>query len=74
VASPKFATNISDWLACGAGASIKPGVERSGTPGKQRRDDSSPRMRATALNLQIGEVENADVSQTITLPPAFAGC
>jgi hypothetical protein len=44
---------VTEWLfifsACGAGDRIKPGVERSGTPGTLSIYRASPRMRATAI-------------------------
>ncbi|HVQ40402.1 MAG TPA: hypothetical protein VMS31_22865 [Pyrinomonadaceae bacterium] len=43
-------------LACGAGDSIKPGVERSGTPGISQKKMASPRERAAELWFGIADL------------------
>jgi len=48
--------------ACEAGESVKPGVERSGTPGLDREKIREPAKRATAFTLKV--------NHTNQLPPA----
>jgi hypothetical protein len=45
-------TGSASALAREAGGSIKPGVERSGTPGSKRTSNSQPVERATAVSLE----------------------
>jgi hypothetical protein len=63
-------SGAQERAACGAGDSIKPGVERRGTPGWNQQHCQPAKAGGSGIG-DAGDRQHAD--GTVPLSPAFAG-